>query len=62
VYFEGDCFGDAALGDDCAGQRDGLAAGAQASTFGGNPVCVAASLVTVRLIESQYMENARRLG
>ncbi len=36
--------------------------GAQASTFGGNPVCVAASLVTVRLVESQYMENARRLG
>jgi 4-aminobutyrate aminotransferase len=36
--------------------------GAQGSTFGGNPVCVAASLVTVRLVESQYMENARRLG
>jgi 4-aminobutyrate aminotransferase len=36
--------------------------GAHASTFGGNPVCVAASLATLRLIETQYMENARRMG
>jgi len=36
--------------------------GAHASTFGGNPVCVAASLATLRLVEGQYMENARRMG
>lgn len=36
--------------------------GAHASTFGGNPVAVAAALVTIRLIEEQLMDNARRLG
>jgi 4-aminobutyrate aminotransferase len=36
--------------------------GAHASTFGGNPVCIAASLATIRLIEKQYMANAARMG
>ena len=36
--------------------------GAHASTFGGNPVCIAAALATIGLIERTYMENARRLG
>ncbi|HEX4642187.1 MAG TPA: acetyl ornithine aminotransferase family protein [Candidatus Acidoferrales bacterium] len=36
--------------------------GAHASTFGGNPVCIAAALATVDLLESQYIENARRVG
>jgi 4-aminobutyrate aminotransferase len=36
--------------------------GAHGTTFGGNPVCIAASLATLDLIESQYMENARRMG
>jgi 4-aminobutyrate aminotransferase len=36
--------------------------GAHASTFGGNPVCIAAALATMKLIESTYMENARRVG
>ncbi len=36
--------------------------GSHASTFGGNPVCIAAALATVSLIERQYMENARRMG
>jgi 4-aminobutyrate aminotransferase len=36
--------------------------GAHASTFGGNPVCIAASLATLRLLENKYMENARRVG
>ncbi len=36
--------------------------GAHASTFGGNPVCIAAALATVDLVKRQYMENARRLG
>ena len=36
--------------------------GAHASTFGGNPVCVAAALATIDLIEKKYMENARRMG
>ncbi|MFQ5723840.1 MAG: acetyl ornithine aminotransferase family protein [Terriglobia bacterium] len=36
--------------------------GAHASTFGGNPVSVAAALTTIRLIEDGLLENARRLG
>ncbi len=36
--------------------------GAHASTFGGNPVCIAAALATMELLEKQYMENARRMG
>jgi 4-aminobutyrate aminotransferase len=36
--------------------------GAHASTFGGNPVCIAAALATVRLLEEKYMENAKRVG
>jgi 4-aminobutyrate aminotransferase len=36
--------------------------GAHASTFGGNPVCLAAALETVRLIESDYLLNATKVG
>ena len=36
--------------------------GAHASTFGGNPVCMAAALATMDLLETQYIENARRVG
>jgi 4-aminobutyrate aminotransferase len=36
--------------------------GAHASTFGGNPVCIAASLATLRLLEDKYMDNAKRIG
>ena len=36
--------------------------GAHASTFGGNPVSIAAALATMDLLESQYIENARRMG
>jgi 4-aminobutyrate aminotransferase len=36
--------------------------GSHATTFGGNPVCLAASLATMDLIETQYKENARRMG
>jgi 4-aminobutyrate aminotransferase len=36
--------------------------GAHASTFGGNPVCVAAALATMDLLEEQYIENARKVG
>ena len=36
--------------------------GAHASTFGGNPVAVAAALVTMDLVEESLMENARRMG
>jgi 4-aminobutyrate aminotransferase len=36
--------------------------GAHASTFGGNPVCVAAALATMDLLEKKYIENARRIG
>jgi len=36
--------------------------GAHASTFGGNPVAVAASLVTVELLEKELVANAARVG
>jgi 4-aminobutyrate aminotransferase len=36
--------------------------GSHASTFGGNPVSIAASLVTFGLIERAYMANAQRMG
>lgn len=36
--------------------------GAHASTFGGNPVCIAAGLATIKLIEGGYMQNAARMG
>ena len=36
--------------------------GAHASTFGGNPVCIAAALATIKLLEGGYVENARRMG
>ncbi len=36
--------------------------GAHASTFGGNPVSVAAALATIELLEEGLVENAARLG
>jgi len=36
--------------------------GAHASTFGGNPVCIAASLATLELLEQELIDNAARLG
>jgi len=36
--------------------------GAHGSTFGGNPVCCAAALATLDLVEGEYMENARAMG
>jgi len=36
--------------------------GAQGSTFGGNPVCCAAAVATLDLVEKQYMTNAAKLG
>jgi 4-aminobutyrate aminotransferase len=38
------------------------APGAHASTFGGNPVSIAASLVTIGLLEQSYIANAQRIG
>ncbi|MFL5519234.1 MAG: aminotransferase class III-fold pyridoxal phosphate-dependent enzyme, partial [Gemmatimonadales bacterium] len=36
--------------------------GAHGSTFGGNPVCCAAALATLDLVEGGLMENAARMG
>ena len=36
--------------------------GAHASTFGGNPVAIAASLATIELLENELVENAARIG
>jgi 4-aminobutyrate aminotransferase len=36
--------------------------GAHASTFGGNPVAIAASLATIELLEDHLMENAAKVG
>ncbi|MGB5933088.1 MAG: acetyl ornithine aminotransferase family protein [Anaerolineae bacterium] len=36
--------------------------GAHGTTFGGNPVCCAAALATIKLIEEGLMENAAKMG
>src|SRR5258706_9063120 len=36
--------------------------GAHASTFGGNPVCMAAALATLSLIQNELMQNAAAMG
>jgi 4-aminobutyrate aminotransferase len=36
--------------------------GSHASTFGGNPVAIAASLVTIQLLEDELLANAARVG
>lgn len=36
--------------------------GAHGNTFGGNPICCAAALATIRLVEGGYMANAARMG
>jgi 4-aminobutyrate aminotransferase len=36
--------------------------GAHGTTFGGNPVCVAAALTTVHLIESEYLQNTVKMS
>lgn len=36
--------------------------GAHGSTFGGNPVCCAAALATLDLVEKEYVKNARAMG
>jgi 4-aminobutyrate aminotransferase len=36
--------------------------GAHASTFGGNPVCLAAALETVRLLQEKYVANSAKTG
>jgi 4-aminobutyrate aminotransferase len=36
--------------------------GAHASTFGGNPVSIAAALTTIELLEQELLDNATRIG
>ena len=36
--------------------------GAHASTFGGNPVCLAAAMETIRLLEEKYVANSAKVG
>jgi 4-aminobutyrate aminotransferase len=36
--------------------------GSHGNTFGGNPVCCAAALKTIELIEREYLDNARETG
>jgi 4-aminobutyrate aminotransferase len=37
-------------------------AGSHGSTCGGNPVCIAAALATIDLLESELLENTRKVG
>jgi 4-aminobutyrate aminotransferase len=41
---------------------DSWGSGAHGSTFGGNPVCCAAALATLDLVEEELVENACRMG
>lgn len=36
--------------------------GAHASTFGGNPVCLAAAIEAVRLLDEKYVANSAKVG
>jgi 4-aminobutyrate aminotransferase len=36
--------------------------GAHGNTYGGNPLCMAAALATLRLVENGMMDNAARMG
>ncbi len=36
--------------------------GAHASTFGGNPVCIAAALKTIELLEDGLVQNIAEVG
>jgi 4-aminobutyrate aminotransferase len=36
--------------------------GSHGTTFGGNPVCIAAALATMDLIEQEYKGNAQKMG
>ena len=36
--------------------------GSHASTFGGNPVCLAAAAATLRLLEDEYLDNCASVG
>jgi 4-aminobutyrate aminotransferase len=36
--------------------------GAHASTFGGNPVCLAAAIETIRLLQEKYVANSAKVG
>ena len=36
--------------------------GAHGNTYGGNPLCCAAALATLELVESEYAENSARVG
>jgi 4-aminobutyrate aminotransferase len=36
--------------------------GSHANTFGGNPICCAAALATLKLVHGSYAENAARMG
>lgn len=36
--------------------------GSHGNTFGGNPIACVAALATLKLIEEEYMENARQMG
>jgi len=36
--------------------------GSHGTTFGGNPICLAAALATMDLIENGYMANAKKMG
>ena len=38
------------------------AAGAHGNTFGGNPLCCAAALATIELLENGYLANAAAMG
>src|SRR6266568_1241128 len=53
---------DAVGRDYCAVGCVGLKPGSHGTTFGGNPVCLAASLATMDLIEGGLMENAQKMG
>jgi 4-aminobutyrate aminotransferase len=46
----------------CKSLMEQWAAGAHGNTYGGNPLCCAAALATIDLVEQEYMANAAAIG
>ena len=63
LHGEGNCVRNAAGRHHDAGEMMDWVPGSHASTFGGNPVCIAAALATLDVIEKEHLiENSAQVG
>jgi 4-aminobutyrate aminotransferase len=62
LYRQGHRLRHAAGSDDRPKKRNDLAERSHGNTYGGNPISCAASLATLELIETEYKDNAAKVG